>query len=100
MALNWSTSAVSCPSLASTSAQLLPISFGLCTGPAACSSSDAARPSQNCRKLRLLLNTVGALIGPLAPPMPIEDGRPSTPPLDRLWQPAQASAVSFDKRLS
>src|SRR5690606_26820036 len=65
------------------------ISMGLEMGPAACSLRSAARPSQNCARLRLEFSTVGELIGPSCQLWPMELGRLSLPPMDRLWQELQ-----------
>src|ERR1051325_765299 len=48
-------------SRSSASGQDEPISSGAVNGPLTCSSRLAARPSQNSRKLKPLLKTVGAL---------------------------------------
>src|SRR6218665_2065380 len=65
------------------------ISLGLAIGPAACSLRSAARPSQNWARLRLELSTVGELIGPSCQLWPMEVGRLSLPPMDRLWHELQ-----------
>ena len=44
------------------------------------------RQSQNCSTLNTELNTVGALIGPTAPPTPIDVFLLSTPPAFNAWQ--------------
>src|SRR5690606_11675134 len=74
------------------------ISFGLEIGPAACSLRSAARPSQNCARFRLELSTVGELIGPCCQLWPMELGRLSLPPMDRLWQELHEMNPERDRR--
>src|SRR3990167_5777240 len=62
------------------------ISMGLAMGPFACSFKSFARPSQNCARLNFALRTVGEFIGPSIHLCPIEVGRLSAPPVERLWQ--------------
>src|SRR5690348_14150458 len=74
------------------------ISPGLAMGPPACSFSVAARPSQNCARLRLELSTVGALMGPFCHSWPIEVFRLSEPPMLKLWQELHEMKPDFDNR--
>src|SRR5690554_1584418 len=74
------------------------ISSGLAIGPPACSFRSAARPSQNCATARLEFSTVGELIGPSAQLWPMEVGRLSLPPMDRLWQELQEMKPDIDRR--
>jgi len=78
----------------------LAISIADWTGPSVWSSSVSARPSQNCLKLKPVLKTVGALIGPSALSTPTDTRRPSSPPDARSWQLAQDTELSFDSRSS
>ena len=64
---------------ATVAASGIAISTGLRIGPAACSSSVVARPSQNCETCAAVLNTVGVLRFPRSPRAPGEVGRPSAP---------------------
>ena len=67
-------------STATTFASLgMAISTGFNTGPLACASTSAARPSQNCVKCAAALNTVGELRSPFWPLCPSDVGSPSTP---------------------
>src|SRR5690606_2524813 len=75
-----------------------PISIGLAIGPPACSFRSAARPSQNCARFRLEFSTVGELIGPCCQLWPMEDGRLSLPPMDRLWQELQEMKPDLERR--
>src|SRR5690606_3541263 len=75
-----------------------PISIGLAIGPPACSFRSAARPSQNCARFRLEFSTVGELIGPCCQLWPMEVGRLSVPPMDRLWQELQEMKPDLDRR--
>src|SRR5690606_35102701 len=75
-----------------------PISIGLAIGPPACSFRSAARPSQNCARFRLEFSTVGELIGPSCQLWPMEDGRLSLPPMDRLWHELQEMKPDLDRR--
>src|SRR5690554_4435454 len=74
------------------------ISNGLAIGPPACSCRLAARPSQNWATARLEFSTVGELIGPSAQLWPMEVGRLSLPPMDRLWQELQEMNPDIDRR--
>src|SRR5512143_3355522 len=80
------------------SSWLKAISPGLAIGPPACSWRSAARPSQNCARLRLELSTVGELIGPCCHLWPIEDVRLSEPPRLRLWHELHEMKPDFDRR--
>src|SRR4051794_13279527 len=77
-----------------------PISMGLAIGPLACSSSDAARPSQNCSRLNARLMTVGALRPPSWPRTPRENRCPSVNAARGSWQLAHDTVASPDNRLS
>jgi hypothetical protein len=74
------------------------ISPGLAMGPPACAFRSAARPSQNCATFKLLLSTVGALIGPCCHLSPMDVGMLSVPPMLRLWQELQEMKPDLDRR--
>src|SRR6185436_19340308 len=78
----------------------IPISTGFCTGPNACSSNEAARPSQNCLALKRRLITVGACRPPFLPPTPFENWLGSAKPLSGMWQEAHERLPSIDRLLS
>src|SRR5690606_2759975 len=67
-------------------------------GPPACSCRSRARPSQNCATLRLEFRTVGELIGPRCQRSPIEVGKLSEPPIDRLWHELHEMKPDLDRR--
>src|SRR5690606_19601014 len=52
----------------------------------------------NCATARLASGTVGELIGPSAQLWPLEVGRLSLPPLDRLWQELPEMTPDSDRR--
>src|SRR6185295_16376617 len=66
----------------------------------ACSSTLAARPSQNAVKWPAAWNTVGELRRPRAPLAPTEVGSLSTPYWSRRWQLLHDRSRSRDRRLS
>lgn len=69
----------------------MPISSGLVIGPLACSSSEAAGPSQNSTDWKAAFHTVGALRGPVCSSMPLDVRSPSMPaPRRTSWQELQA----------
>src|SRR3989339_1434044 len=72
------------------------ISIGLAMGPPACSFKSFARPSQNCARLNFALRTVGEFIGPNSHLCPIELGKLSAPPVERLWQELQLIQPDLD----
>ena len=78
----------------STSPQSLPISTGFWMGPSIWSSSVFLRPFQNWLFRRPALYTVGALISPSCPSIPMETCRPSAPPPASMWQLAQETVPS------
>src|SRR5690606_25587173 len=67
-------------------------------GPPACSCRSCARPSQNCATFRLEFSTVGELIGPRCQRSPMDVGRLSEPPIDRLWHELQEMKPDFERR--
>src|SRR5262249_29047201 len=83
-----------------TASCVLPISIGFAIGPFACSSSDPARPSQNCAREYTRLITVGALRPPFCPRIPVETGDPSVKPCSGAWHEAQLTVSSAERRLS
>src|SRR3972149_8345625 len=72
------------------------ISMGFAMGPFASSFKSFARPSQNCARLNFAFRTVGELIGPTSHLCPIELGKLSAPPVERLWQELQLIQPDFD----
>ncbi len=76
----------------------LVISMGLAMGPLTCSSSDAARPSQNWSAPYTRLITDGALRPPFCPPMPLETGWASVKACAGEWQLAHETLPSDDRR--
>src|SRR5450830_952458 len=80
--------------------QSLPISRGLMTTCSIWASRVSTRPSQNCLKFRLALNTVGVLILTGWPSKPRENGLSSAPPVSSRWQLAQDRLPLTDRRFS
>src|SRR4029077_10985228 len=80
----------------------LSISIGFRIGSFACSSSDGARPSQNCVALNIALRTVGLLRLPrsFGAVTPSASGLWSTKPFCGSWQVAQATVLVTESRLS
>src|SRR5438045_6693516 len=74
--------------------------MGLEIGPLACSSKEAARPSQNMAAPYTRLMTEGALRPPFCARMPVETGRASVKPCSGAWQLAQETEPSEETRLS
>lgn len=77
-----------------------PISIGLAMGPSACSSSDAARPSQKKfgYSVTAAFTNDGDLRPPICPRMPVECGVGSENACSGLWHVAQAMVPSAERR--
>src|SRR5512143_3229212 len=76
----------------------MPISIGFTGGPLACSSSDGARPSQNCTEWNAAFHTVGALRPPLRPCTPADVVMWSSPPSMTLWHEKHDTVPVEDRR--
>ena len=78
----------------------LAISTGLSNGPPACSSTSAARPSQNWLPNKAAFRAVGELRPPNWLLWPALVGMLSTPAVAKLWQELQLTVLPLDRRFS
>src|SRR5512132_2077616 len=76
----------------------MPISTGFTIGPFACSSSVAARPSQNCTGRYAAFHTVGAERSPCLPSTPTLTARSSSPASITLWHELHDTVAVSDSR--